>query len=97
MLEWFCVCFKQRKTGESSSVPAGANGQSGETTEAMLLKQLDNYRQANAQLREEIARKERELRAEADRRVEEVRLSLTSEIERLSAQLKALMQRTSFS
>ena len=63
----------------------------------MLLKQLAEYREANAQLREEIARKEREQRAEADRRVEEVRRSLTSEIERLSTQLKALMQRNAFS
>jgi len=88
--------LRRRKTGDGSSMPIGVP-QSGETTEAMLLKQLANYREANAQLREEIARKERELRAEADRRVEEVRRSLTSEIYRLSAQLKALMQRTSFS
>jgi len=88
--------LRRRKTGEGTAVPVGASA-NGETTEAMLLKQLAGYREANAQLREEIARKERELRAEADRRVEEVRLSLTSEIERLSAQLKALMQRTSFS
>ena len=87
--------FKQRKTEDGTEVPVG--GQNGETTEAMLLKQLADYREANAQLREELARKERELRAEADRRVEEVRLSLTSEIDRLSAQLKALMQRSSFS
>jgi len=94
--------LRRRKTGEGSSVPITTGGGGGgpqgeETTEAMLMKQLANYREVNAQLREENARKERELRAEADRRVEEVRLSLTSEIERLSAQLKALMQRQSFS
>jgi len=88
--------LRRRKTGDGLSMPVGIP-QVGETTEAMLLKQLEEYRDANAQLREEIARKERELRAEADRRVEEVRQSLTSEIERLSAQLKALMQRNSFS
>jgi len=88
--------LRRRKTEDGTPVPVG-EPQGGETTEEMLLKQLEEYREANAQLREEIARKERELRAEADRRVEEVRLSLTSEIERLSAQLKALMQRSSFS
>jgi len=98
--------LRRRKTGEGTSVPAvNENIQSdlgdvqpgGQTTEAMLLKQLAEYREINAHLHEEIARKERELRAEADRRVEEVRQSLTSEIERLSAQLKALVQRSSFS
>jgi len=89
--------LRRRKTGEGTSVSASGAVQGGKSPDEMLLKQLEEYREENARLHDELARKERDLRAEADRRVEEVRASLSSEIERLSAQLKALSQRSSFS